>query len=162
MENINTLLNTAWLDDNLIFSVPRLLKSCVTTHILDKAGIEDELVYGDSETADTYQCYHMGASPTTTDWTKAYKDDNNTSIMLAVLTNDRKPLCTSAILDKVDVDYCSNLKIHHIGLLHDKLILYKPVSKYIKYVGLIIVPTTLRRLIFSHFHAGPSDGHMGE
>ena len=65
------------------------------------------------------------------------------------------------MLAKVEVDYRSNLESHHICLLHDKLILYKAVFRHVKYVGLIIVPETLRRLIFNHYHAGPSGGHMG-
>ena len=45
---------------------------------------------------------------------------------------------------------------------HGKHILYKSIFKNVKYVGLIIVPLSLRRLIFSHYHAGPSGGHMGQ
>ena len=58
--------------------------------------------------------------------------------------------------------YHPHLKSHHINILHGKLILYKAIFKHVKYVGLIIVPLKLRRLIFSHFHAGPSGGHMCE
>ena len=66
------------------------------------------------------------------------------------------------MLEKVEVDYRSNLKSHHIDLLHETLVLYEAIFKHVRYVGLIIVPKSLRRLILSHFHAGPSGGHMGE
>ena len=51
---------------------------------------------------------------------------------------------------------------NRVQLLHGKLVQYKPIFKDVKYVGLIIVPLSLRRVIFSHFHAGPTGGHMGE
>ena len=47
-------------------------------------------------------------------------------------------------------------------MLHDKLVLYKPIFKDIKYIGLIIVPEQILRGFFSHYHAGPSGGHMSE
>ena len=47
-------------------------------------------------------------------------------------------------------------------MLHDKIVLYKAIFKNVKYVGLIIVPLSLCRLIFIHYHTGPSGGHMGE
>ena len=60
------------------------------------------------------------------------------------------------------MEYCANLKASLICKLHDKLVLYTPIFKNVKYIGLIIVPLSLRRIIFSHYHAGPSGGHMGE
>ena len=46
--------------------------------------------------------------------------------------------------------------------MHDKLILVKPIFLDKRFIGLIAVPTGLRRLICSHYHCGPSGGHMGE
>lgn len=43
-----------------------------------------------------------------------------------------------------------------------KLLLFKPIFKDVKFVGLIIVPQDLQRKIFSHYHAGQVGGHMGE
>ena len=60
------------------------------------------------------------------------------------------------------MEYRANLKASLICKLPDKLVLYKPIFKNVKYIGLIIVPLSLRRIIFSHYHAGPSGGHMGE
>ena len=60
------------------------------------------------------------------------------------------------------MEYCANLKASLICKLHDKLVLYTPIFKNVKYIGLIIVPLSLRRIIFSQYHVGPSGGHMGE
>jgi len=47
-------------------------------------------------------------------------------------------------------------------LVNRKLVLFKPVCQQVPYVGLIVVPLPLQRQILSHYHAGPSGGHMGE
>ena len=47
-------------------------------------------------------------------------------------------------------------------MLHGKLVVYKPIFKDEKYISLIIVLASLRRIIFSHYHAGTSGDHMGE
>jgi len=49
-----------------------------------------------------------------------------------------------------------------INIVNDKLEYFKPILMNMKYVTLIIVPENLRKPIFSHYHAGPSAGHMGE
>ena len=38
----------------------------------------------------------------------------------------------------------------------------KPIFQYVCFISLIIVPTSLCRNIFSHYHASPTGGHMGE
>ena len=60
------------------------------------------------------------------------------------------------------MEYRANLKASLIYRLHDKLVLYKPIFRNVKYIGLIIAPLSFRRIIFSHYHAGPRGGHMGE
>ena len=62
---MSALVYTDWLDDNLLSSAPINLKAHVTTHLIDKAGFVDEIIFNDSEAADTYQCYQISASPTT-------------------------------------------------------------------------------------------------
>ena len=48
-----------------------------------------------------------------------------------------------------------------IQIMGDKLVLFKPINMASKYITLIITPASLWRNIFSHYHAGPSGGHMG-
>ena len=66
------------------------------------------------------------------------------------------------MLQEIQAEYHQHLKTDFVRMLHDKLIVYKPIFKDVKHIGLIIVPSSLRRIIFSHYHAGPSGGHMGE
>ena len=82
VENINTLYYIAWLDGNLVFSVLVNLKSYVTTHLIDSASFNDDIVYSDSETSDNYQYYQTSTSPTHMDWTIAYKRDKSTPLYL--------------------------------------------------------------------------------
>ena len=110
MDNINTLFYNDWLDDELASSVPISLKTHVTTHLIDKAGFDDGIIYIDSEATDTYQCYHTSASSTTMDWTQAYIEDNNTFVIISALTQNNKPAWTPAMLDKIAVEYRSRLK----------------------------------------------------
>ena len=65
-------------------------------------------------------------------------------------------------LGDIEPEYRSRLSANLIKALHHKLVLYKPVFKDMKYIGVIIVFKTLRRRIFSHYPGGPSGGHMGE
>ena len=58
--------------------------------------------------------------------------------------------------------YKTALKYGRIHIPNKKLVLYKPILVNNIFVALIIVPTYLRQKIFSHFHAGPNGGHMGE
>ena len=58
--------------------------------------------------------------------------------------------------------YRCHLKNNLIQMLGDKLVFFKPVNMKSKYITLLIVPDTLRRILFSHYHAGPTGGHMGE
>ena len=60
------------------------------------------------------------------------------------------------------MEYRANLKASLIYKLHDKLVLYKPIFRNVKHIGLIIAPLSFRRIIFSHYDAGPRGGHMGE
>jgi len=47
-------------------------------------------------------------------------------------------------------------------VVDQNLVLFKPIFQQTWYGGLIIIPLSLRRQVFSHYHAGPSTGHMGE
>ena len=57
--------------------------------------------------------------------------------------------------------YQQHLKKNIIHIMGDKLVLLKPVNTQSKYISLIIVPHVLRRKLFSHYHVGPSGGHLG-
>ena len=46
-------------------------------------------------------------------------------------------------------------------MLYDKLIIYKSIFKDLEYIGFIVVPTSVRRVMFSHYQAELSGAHMG-
>ena len=115
-----------------------------------------------SESTDTYQCYQLTASPSVIDWTATCKKDCSTNTMLFTLSTTAKPEWSTDFLNTIKSEYQSHLKNDFVRMLHDKLVLYKPIFKDIKYIGLIIVPEQILRGFFSHYHAGPSGGHMSE
>ena len=104
----------------------------------------------------------MTKSPIALDWKAAYRKDADTNRILNKLLAETKPVWSETCIPKVDVEYRSHLKCNCIRIIHHKLVLLKPIFKDIKWVGLILVPTDLRQVIFSHFYAGPSGGNMGE
>ena len=69
---------------------------------------------------------------------------------------------TSDELTVVGPGYKLALQQGRVLVVDQKLVLFKPVFQQTRYVGLIIVPSSLRRQVFSHYHAGPSAGLMGE
>ena len=138
------------------------MKPSITTILLDHIGFNEDIIYGDSAISNNFQCYHMTKSPTVENWTTAYNSDNSIGCILWILKLQKSPIWDTATLSKIDPEYHSFLKKNQIKLVHDTLVLMKPIFRNIRYIGLIIVPIKLCRIIFSHFHAGPSGGHMGE
>ena len=159
---IDSSPNTPFLDDNIKFCILFQLRVYVTNNLLDHVGVTENIAFSASEVSDNLQCYHLTKSPTAVDWTTTYRQDSSTSVILDAFTNSSKPVWSKDRLAKVDLEYRSHLVADRVQLLHGKLVQYKPIFKYVKYVGLIIVPLSLRRVIFSYFHAGPTGGHMGK
>ena len=89
-------------------------------------------------------------------------NDTSTKVILLALNKHDTPVWSKEDLASINSDYHPYLLIQHVGLLHGKLMYYKTIFRDCRHIALIIVPTSLRRSIFSHHHAGPSGGHMGE
>ena len=66
------------------------------------------------------------------------------------------------VVSSVHMGYHLPLRKILMHILGGKLVLSKPVDMNSKYITLLVVPLLLRRKLFSHYHAGPSGGHMGE
>jgi hypothetical protein len=97
--------------------------------------------------------------PTRFDWTSAYSQDPDTKLLL-----DR--LSSSSPFTKVDISalspaYRDYVRQDRLSLLDGKLVVFQPVQNNKEMLMLIIVPLSLRRDIFSAYHASPSTGHMG-
>ena len=160
---IDNPVYTTMLDTLVPFCIPINLRTSITSQLVDITGFADDQRYSASESVDSYQCYQLTAAPTSLDWTSAYHKDSNTSVIYSQLSATSKPVWSNALLNQVkDQEYHTHLKTDSIRMLHGKLIVYRPIFKNLKYIGLIIVPLSLRRVIFSHYHAGPSGAHMGE
>ena len=149
------------LDDNLRYVAPISSASILISYLIDAVGFTTDIVYG-GDNADAHQFYTISASPTAMDWKSAYMNDASTRIMLPMLQQTDKPNWSAEQLNGVEVEYRSFLQDKFIGVLHDKLVYYKPIFRDSRHIALIIVPRLLRRKIFTHYHAGPSGGHMGE
>ena len=134
----------------------------ITSNLILRANFAYDTIYNDSKTDDNFQCYHTTTSPKNTDWESAYQEDKSTSTILSILSTNRTYIWTPSMLKLIPSEYHPHLKSHHINIQHGKLILYKAIFKHVKYIGLIIAPLKLRRLIFSHFHAGPSIPYQDE
>ena len=58
--------------------------------------------------------------------------------------------------------YRSDVSNNSLGIVEGRLVIYEPVSTTVNQICRIVVPISLRHLIFSLLHASPVAGHMGE
>ena len=152
---------TPFFDDYIHYCNPTHFQSSITTALIKHVGFSDDITFSNSKTAEHFQYYLTTRSPTTSDSTVAYHKDSDTRQTLAQLQLQKVPSWSDDILNQITPEYHLYLKRTQIKCLHDKLILIKLIFKNIRYVGLIIAPLELGCVIFSHYHAGPSGGHMG-
>lgn len=155
--NVDTFLYTSWLDKTISYCIPSRLCSDITTQLVNQAGFHDNMLYDESASLEKIQYYHMTALPISC-WTVDYNTDISTDTIMLSLSHSNKP----GNLEGVNVEYRSHLKSHLIVILYHKLVLYKPICQKSKYIGLVIVPVRSRHTILSHYHVGPSGGHMEE
>ncbi len=97
--------------------------------------------------------------PTQFDWTSAYSQDPDTALL-------HKRLSTATPFSKSDITtlhsaYRDYIRQDRLSLLDGKLVVFQPVQNNTEMLMLIVVPLSLRRDIFSAYHASPSTGHMG-
>ena len=128
--------------------------------LLDHVGVTDDIFFSASEVSDNLQYYHPTKSPIAVDWVSGYQLDHSASMILSRFLKSSKPVWSKDSLAKIDIEYRSPLLAKQVQLLYGKVVLYKPIFKNVKYVGLTIVYQFLRRVIFSHFHVDPTGGHM--
>jgi hypothetical protein len=150
-------------DDLLPFSLPWTFRSEFLNDVSPVSTIMDDFMFSDSTHSNAAQCFFSKASTETFDWEQAYLEDPETVTVMQLLLNCHdKPSFTDEQLQTVSVSYKTALKDNRIQLVNGKLVLYKPFQMNTRCVALVIVPASLRKKVFSHFHAGPSAGHMGE
>jgi hypothetical protein len=125
--------------------------------------INDCLLYGDDVHNDCAKCFVIQPVPTTNDWEHAYLSDPNLStIFQEIQINSQTSTWASTLIKSVPPFYQDMLLQNHICLNNKRLVYMKPISLTNKSLSLIIVPASMRRTIFEHYHGSPSGAHMGE
>ena len=107
--------------------------------------------------------YHVKLSAKSDlDWDSGYVHDFDTSRLFVSLRYSGGKQFSTAVINSVTMGYYQYLRKKLMHIMGNKLALFKPVNTNSKYITLIIVPEPLRHKLFSHYHAGPTGGHMGE
>ena len=105
-------------------------------------------------------CFTVQPAPTNSTWKSAYAADNDTAqIMSSILQSE--PLSATA-LQKLNVSYKYGIVHNLFQMLDDKLVYYKKTLTLSSCILRIVVPSSLRRDLFSAYHVSPAGGHMGE
>ena len=146
----------------LRWALPLHLRHHLCLSILDSCGISDLFVHTSPEHCNSAECYSFTTSPSTLDWLSAYSSDPSLSAIKSYLSTKPTLPPSKNILSTIAPSYHTALLEQRIIILHDKLVLLKPIFKNEKYVALTIVPPSLCQSIFDHFHSGPTGAHMGE
>jgi hypothetical protein len=105
--------------------------------------------------------YSAKPPPDTAEWMTAYIDDPSTSVIISTLGKDNSHTWTKTELNSVASQYRDYLRQNSISMLNGKLVLQQALDHHARTLTLTIVPTALRRDIFSAYHASPTAGHMG-
>ncbi len=151
------------LDSILRISTPCTMKTSMIHSLLAGSGLTEKIYYGSEETMEATRCYFTKPLPSLLNWIDNYAQDTSTATMISGLRHGHKNKTWSpAELATIHKSYHTHLHRGEIHLLMNKLMLYKPVFQNLRYIGLIIVPESLRRTLFTHYHCGPTGGHMGE
>jgi hypothetical protein len=94
------------------------------------------------------------------DWTAAYASDPDTCFIIKLLSTDAP--WDQPSLNKVSSAYRRFLRDNRMRMMNGKLVAMQPVSNHSQVLALIVAPLSLRRHLFSAYHARPVTGHMKE
>lgn len=138
------------------------MKLEVLTYVRNKLSFAEDIYFGNFEICETTKCYFTKGPPELIKWSQEYDIDKTTRAILQGLQHRKgKNWCPEKLQD-IHHSYHSSLRKGQIQLVDGKLIFFKPIFPDIKYIKLIIVPEPFRQKLFSHYHASPIGGHMGE
>ena len=157
-----------WLSMDSV--VDQLLLGCIPLCLAGSAArlpirmnrFYDDLVYGNNEHYIGGQCFLQTLAPSSLfNWNAVYAADDDTCTIVKALMLHKSSAVPPSIIDTIHQGYRDHMKKGLLTIAGDKILLCKPVDMADRCIGLIVVPCSLRRKIFSHYHAGPSGGHMG-
>ena len=153
----------AIIDTLLPGCLPYNLAECAAGSVERTNSLYDSFSYASDKHSTIAQCCLQSASPSSLiDWPIAYALYTDTNTIIEALRKYTPKTIPAEIIQRVHMSYRSYLKKGSIVLLGEKLLLFKDIHMVNKLLSLIIVPDTLRRTLFDHYHSGPSGGHMGE
>lgn len=150
-------------------STPFNLRNSFMSHVTAIGGIQDKLLFSDDVHHNSIQCYFVKPIPTPHDWFSAYQSDPVTNSILAVLGINKasqaiKSPPPSPAKDVKHINSCFQTFLLSGGISYasGRITVYKTIPLMNRTVALIVVPQSMQRLIFTHYHASPSGGHAGE
>ena len=91
--------------------------------------------------------------------TAAYLQDDDIKLILEHLRAKLK--FSTATLKRLHTAYHDYILQDRISIVDHQLVVFQPVQNNSELLMLIVVPLSLRRDIFSAYHATPATGHMG-
>ena len=107
-------------------------------------------------------CLSTSSPATLLDWPKSYLAHKDTNIIRGVFLKYKASAIPLDIIRIVYLSYRKHIKAGQISLFGEKLLLFKVLKIQRKDLSLIIVPESIRKVLFDHYHGGPCGGHMGE
>jgi hypothetical protein len=115
-----------------------------------------------SEPLDSRPCLIATAHvPSSATWTTAYLEDPDTAAIVTYLQDPNRSPWTKKALLTLNPQYRPLLRDNLISLDQDRLLLHQPIVNETRQLLTIIVPRSLRLLIFTAYHATPIAGHLG-
>ena len=105
-------------------------------------------------------CFTIRPAPTKPTWKTIYAADNDTSQIVSSILNSEQ--LSDIALQKLNVTYKHGIVNKLFQILEDKLVYYERTLTSSSCILRIVVPSFLRRDLFSAYHASSTGGHMGE
>ena len=161
----------ATLPSNLISAAPSLFPASLpfsfarhfAQKLFDNGAFPNHLA-PTSSVESTINCFAFTPRPLPSnhDWSAAYTDDPDTKLIFDTIRSSADPpVWTNAMLGQVHASYRSLLQNNSIQVMRDRLVIFQDLPSQHHRLMLIIVPKSLRRIVFSAYHSSPSAGHLG-
>ena len=150
----------ALLPHSLLYEFCRIIMDTSTS----RSHILNAFIYSCEIKMSISQCLHIEhhIACNTLDWENYYKDDNDTFRIIYHLRKHKAYYCLPTVLKDISGKYHIFLKRGQLQMLNNHSIFYKPVRMNSNYLALIVVPQSLRKWFFDHYHSGLAGGYMNK
>ena len=157
----------ALLDELLPSAIPHQFRYNIMSSMSQQDSFYDAFTYGEDAHVNSIQCFAVTTAatpPQTLNWTHSYSQDSDTSTIMKYLQETTAQDCPplDELLKSIGMGFRKHLKDGRFRIQNGKLILLQSILADKKAVILTVVPDSLRKKLFDHYHAGPTGGHMGE